>query len=65
MILQRLEAKGIELGMKHINNTGGVFSYPEYSLDAVRPGIAIYGTHDGNIEEALNFGFRIYRQYKI
>lgn len=61
---ERLEAKGIEFGIKHINNTGGVFLYPEYSLDAVRPGIAIYGTHDGDIEEALNFGLEFIASIK-
>lgn len=61
---ERLEAKGIEFGIKHINNTGGVFSYPEYSLNAVRPGIAIYGTHDGDIEEALNFGLEFIASIK-
>ncbi|MDY2986583.1 MAG: alanine racemase, partial [Peptoniphilus sp.] len=61
---EKLEAKGIELGIKHINNTGGVFLYPEYSLNAVRPGIAIYGTHDGDIEEALNFGLEFIASIK-
>lgn len=61
---KKLEEMGIELGMKHINNTGGVFLHPEYSLDAVRPGIALYGTHDGRKEDAIDFGLEFIADIK-
>jgi len=36
-------AKGIELGLRHAASSAGLFSGPEFHLDMVRPGIALYG----------------------
>jgi alanine racemase len=35
--------KGIEVGLRHAASSAGVFYRPEFHLDMVRPGIALYG----------------------
>jgi alanine racemase len=37
------KAEGIELGLRHVASSGGVFTFPDSYLDMVRPGIAVYG----------------------
>lgn len=62
--VKKLESNGIDVGIKHINNTGGVFNYPQYSLDAIRPGIGMYGTHDGDKQVAIDFGLEFIASLK-
>ena len=38
-----LENMGISFKIKHISNSAAIFRYPEFSLDMVRVGIALYG----------------------
>ncbi len=38
-----LQNAGISLPLKHILNSAGIFDFPEYQLDMVRPGIVLYG----------------------
>ncbi len=38
-----LEAKGISFKYRHCANSAAIFDYPEYHLDMVRAGIALYG----------------------
>ncbi len=42
-VTRELEEKGYSLGLRHICNSAGVLRYPEYAMDAVRLGIALYG----------------------
>jgi alanine racemase len=37
------KAEGIQLGLRHVASSAGVFSFPEAHLEMVRPGIALYG----------------------
>ncbi|MBQ2695673.1 MAG: alanine racemase [Clostridia bacterium] len=38
-----LRQSGIKLPLRHILNSAGIFDFPEYQLDMVRPGIVLYG----------------------
>lgn len=42
-IVEKLEAKNIYFNIKHVCNSAGIISYPEYHLDMVRMGISLYG----------------------
>ena len=42
-VLRTLEQAGFQIPLRHICNSGGVISLPEAHLDAVRPGILLYG----------------------
>jgi alanine racemase len=44
-VLRDVEAAGFEISMRHICNSAGVLSLPDAHLDAVRPGILLYGQH--------------------
>lgn len=42
-IVDALEEKGIKFNIRHVCNSAGTISYPEYHLDMVRLGISLYG----------------------
>lgn len=42
-VLNFLEKKGIRIPLRHVCNSGGTLHSPEKFLDAVRPGIILYG----------------------
>lgn len=42
-IVEKIEAKGIEIPIKHIANSSAIFSYKASQLSMVRSGIALYG----------------------
>lgn len=41
--VEGLEARGVEIPVKHVSNSAAIINFPEYSLDMVRPGIMLYG----------------------
>lgn len=41
--LRLASERGVALRVRHCCNSAGVFAWPEYHLDAVRPGIILYG----------------------
>ena len=41
------ERSGISFPIRHCANSGAVVSYPEMTLDMVRPGLLLYGYGDG------------------
>jgi alanine racemase len=43
--LDRLSRAGVDVGMCHMANSAGVIDLPQAHLDAVRPGIALYGLY--------------------
>jgi len=45
-----LEVSNLWFGRKHICNSGGVLYYPQAHLDAVRPGLILYGYYPGAID---------------
>ena len=48
--VERLEEKNIDLGLKHLSNTGATIDLPEYILDAVRVGYAFTGLYDDTVQ---------------
>jgi alanine racemase len=44
-LLDRLARAGIDVGLRHAANSAGVIDLPQSHLDAVRPGIALYGLY--------------------
>ncbi|MEJ5286950.1 MAG: alanine racemase [Bacteroidota bacterium] len=42
-VLEQLKSAGFEFEIRHIANTGALFTSKESFLDAVRPGLALYG----------------------
>ncbi|MBP2027974.1 alanine racemase [Acetoanaerobium pronyense] len=42
-IINGLEKKGIDTGIKHVCNSAGTIMFPQYHLDMVRVGISLYG----------------------
>jgi alanine racemase len=42
-VVDALEARGVEIPLKHVSNSAAIIDFPEYSLDMVRPGIMLYG----------------------
>ena len=42
-VLGELEAAGVSIPLRHVANSGAVLDLPQTHLDAVRPGIAMYG----------------------
>ncbi|WP_054252948.1 alanine racemase [Neofamilia massiliensis] len=41
--INKLEARGVDLGLKHTSNSGAVVSLPEYNHNLVRPGSSVMG----------------------
>ncbi len=39
----KLKAAGVAIPIRHILNSAGIFDFPAYQLDMVRPGIVLYG----------------------
>ncbi len=42
-VIEKLEAGGIRVGLRHCCNSAGILCYPEYQLDMVRAGLILYG----------------------
>lgn len=40
---EQLKEAGIAIPIRHILNSAGIFDFPEYQLEMVRPGIVLYG----------------------
>ena len=45
---KELESRGVNLGCKHASNSAGILDLEEAHLDAVRPGIILYGYYPSN-----------------
>lgn len=46
-LIDRARDAGIEVPLAHMANTAGILRYPDSHLDAVRPGIGLYGYWSG------------------
>jgi len=42
-IINKIEARGVHIPIKHISDSNGIVLYPNFDLDMVRPGGFIYG----------------------
>lgn len=47
-LMDDLKAAGIEIPIKHLSNSGAIMDIPETYLNAVRPGIILYGYYPSN-----------------
>ena len=52
--MEALGALGVDPGLRHACNSAGARRFPEYALDAVRCGIAIYGCEWPGLQPALS-----------
>ncbi|MBO4407452.1 MAG: alanine racemase [Clostridia bacterium] len=46
------EKSGVPMGTRHCSNSAAIINYPEFSLDAVRPGVILYGYYPDSLEES-------------
>lgn len=44
-MVDQLEQRGVDVGIKHVANSAGIIDLPEYHLDMVRAGIMLYGLY--------------------
>lgn len=51
--LDILEEAGVRPEIRHCCNSGGTILYPEYAMDMVRPGIALYGVAPSGDTEGI------------
>lgn len=42
-ILDKLSARGVQIPIRHLANSGAIFNLPEARLDMARPGLSLYG----------------------
>ncbi|MBI3893749.1 MAG: alanine racemase [Candidatus Wallbacteria bacterium] len=62
-VSEALRQRGIFIPFRHFSNSAGVLHYPELTLDAIRPGLALYGLYparrpDQKIQLRPALGFR-------
>ncbi len=50
----KIKLSGIEPGICHISSSAAVLYYPEFSMDMVRPGLAIYGYYPNNKNDDIS-----------
>ena len=46
------EKNGVPMGTRHCSNSAAIINYPEFSLDAVRPGVILYGYYPDSQENS-------------
>jgi hypothetical protein len=51
-LLADIKRKGIDIPIRHIDNSGAILNYPEFKLNMVRPGIMTYGIYPSPENEA-------------
>jgi len=51
--LEALDGFSVDPGIRHASNSGAVLRHPEMALDAVRPGLAVYGFVGDGLRPAL------------
>ncbi|MDJ0856464.1 MAG: alanine racemase [Desulfobacterales bacterium] len=56
--LDQLSRAGIDAGLRHAANSAGVIDLPESHLDAVRPGIALYGLYPSRAVDCRRIDLR-------
>ncbi|MBN1470322.1 MAG: alanine racemase [Syntrophaceae bacterium] len=46
-LLTDIESAGIDIPVRHIDNSGAILNYPDFKLNMTRPGIMAYGIYPG------------------
>jgi alanine racemase len=44
-LLKEIESRNIRIKIRHMNNSGAILNFPQFSLEMVRPGIMSYGIY--------------------
>lgn len=65
--LEKIEAAGVKLKIRHCCNSAGIINFPEMHMDMVRPGIILYGLYPSEevdksrlpLEPVMSFKARI------
>ena len=55
---EKLVQKGIKVNVRHIANSAAIIDFPESHLEAVRPGIILYGYYPSNEVDKNNIDLR-------
>ncbi|HNY50392.1 MAG TPA: alanine racemase [Smithella sp.] len=50
-VLAAAECRGINIPVRHIDNSGAILNYPGFKLNMVRPGLMIYGIYPASENE--------------
>ncbi|MDT8716109.1 alanine racemase [Clostridium sp. 19966] len=58
LFLNKLEQLGIKIKIKHISNSGAIIDLQDYNLDAVRPGIILYGYYPSDEVKRENISLK-------
>ncbi len=53
-MLDALKACSIEPQIRHCSNSGATILYPEFALDMIRPGIAMYGVSNDDLRDKID-----------
>ncbi len=61
-VLQRFD---VDPGVRHASNSGAVLNHPEMALDAVRPGLAMYGFVGEGLRPALTLRALVTRVHDV
>ena len=51
-VIAAVEAAGVSMGTRHCSNSATIINYPEFGLDAVRPGVILYGYYPDSAENS-------------
>ena len=51
-VIGAVEAAGVSMGTRHCSNSATIINYPEFGLDAVRPGVILYGYYPDSAENS-------------
>jgi alanine racemase len=50
-LLNEIQRRGIDIPIRHIDNSGAVLNYPDFKLNMVRPGLMTYGIYPSTENE--------------
>lgn len=53
--LEEAKRQGLDIKIRHIANSAAITDLPEYSLDAVRAGLVLYGIYPSEVKPEENF----------
>lgn len=51
-VIESAEKAGVSMGTRHCSNSAAIINYPEFGLDAVRPGVILYGYYPDSVENS-------------
>lgn len=62
-VVERLEACGVDVGLKHVSNSASIIDLPELNMDMVRSGISTYGLYPS--EEVIKSRLKLKQSMSI